>query len=78
MSRKTDGDVAGYGRKWRMSLAKLVMWTSGAMMPLTSWLKGTGRCSRDVSGEPRAESGEGGISAERMLARAISELGWRV
>ena len=74
----TDGDVAGYGKKWKMTPAKLVMWTSEAMMPLTSWRKETGKYFPSVSGEHRVESAEGDISAERMLVQVISEVGWRV
>lgn len=77
-SQKIGGDVAGYGGRWRMTLAKLVMWTSGAMMPLTSWRKGTGRYSRCASGEHRVESAEGDISVGRMLVQVISEVGLRV
>lgn len=71
----TDGDVAG---KWKMAPMKLVMWTSEAMMPLTSWREETERYFPCVSGEHRVESAEGDISAEHMLVQVISEVGWRV
>jgi len=76
--KRIDDFVAGYGREWRVKSAMLVMKISEATMILMSWLRRTGRYSRDVSGEYRVESVGADISAGRMPVRVISELGWRV